>query len=871
MNLLNRLTIKNLLLNKKRTIVTIVGIMLSVALITAVASVYSSGIASLVKFEKIQQGDFQVAFYDYPSEELDKITNNRSIKSYFVTKSLGFANIESKNDYKPYAHVKGFTKDSIDNLPVKLIDGRLPVNDKEVVIPTSLKTNGRITYNIGDTITLDLGTRVSNDGTILTQQDTYYYDYETDTYGLEYLKDTVRKEYKVVGIMERPAYNIESYSSPGYTFITLLNDKNISGNIDIYFRTNKKDPEKVIGVVTDIMGVDKTIYNKYMNGETIDASELKDIEEKLEKINYGIGFNNMLMVLEGTTIFNDKESGLIVAVYVVIGIIVFTSVFCIKNSFDISITEKIKQYGMLKSVGATKKQIKKNVFYEATILGTVGIPLGILLGFLATFILMIVSNYYLKDAFAMSFKLEFSFSILAVILAIVLGVVTIYISAFRSAKRASKVSPIDSIRNSANIKLNAKKLKSPKLIKKVFGEGGEISYKNLKRNKKKYRTTVISIVVSTFIFIALSSFMGMAFTEVDKEIHSDEYNISLTVYSDNSDMYKKIIEAANHESVDNYSIVKYANLLNNSEYYTDEYINYVEIVRDGESSINIITLGFNQYNKYIKSLGLKYDEIKNKAIVLNGDYATRYTSKGEEKKYMKLLNIESGESIEGTVRENNTSIPVGYTTDVKPFGFKNIPGPFIILSDEYFDSNFDPNIIDVYFDSSDADKLQDEIELIFKQDEEYIHINNNAENVRIMRNLFTLIGIFLYGFIIVITLIGVTNIFNTITTNMELRKQEFAMLRSVGMTNKEFKRMIRLETLFMGLKALIFGIPIGIALSYLIYHFLEGESGLPYELPIKAIVIAVISVFLLISLIMKYSISKINKQNIIETIRNDNI
>ena len=238
---------------------------------------------------------------------------------------------------------------------------------------------------------------------------------------------------------------------------------------------------------------------------------------------------------------------------------------------------------------------------------------------------------------------------------------------------------------------------------------------------------------------------------------------------------------------------------------------------------------------------------------------------------MKLLNIKVGESIKGTVHENEVSIPVGYLTDKKPFGFKNMPGPFIILSDEYFNSNFEPNIIEAYFDSTNADKLQDDMELVFKQDEEYIHINNNAENVRIMRNLFTLIGIFLYGFIIVITLIGVTNIFNTITTNMELRKQEFAMLRSVGMTNKEFRRMIRLETLFMGLKALFFGIPIGIGLSYLIYYFLERESGLPYELPIKAIIIAVISVFLLISLIMKYSMSKINKQNIIETIRNENI
>ena len=140
-----------------------------------------------------------------------------------------------------------------------------------------------------------------------------------------------------------------------------------------------------------------------------------------------------------------------------------------------------------------------------------------------------------------------------------------------------------------------------------------------------------------------------------------------------------------------------------------------------------------------------------------------------------------------------------------------------------------------------------------------------------MNSLFTLIGIFLYGFIIVITLIGITNIFNTITTNMELRRQEFAMLKSVGMTTKEFNRMIRLESLFMGLKSLIFGIPIGIGLSYLIYHFLAEESGMPYELPIVAILFAIITVFILISIIMKYSINKINKQNTIETIRNENI
>ena len=869
MSLLNRLTIKNLLLNKKRTIVTIIGIMLSVALITAVAAVYSSGINSLIKFEKIQQGDFQIVFHDYPSEELNTIEKNRSIEKYYITKSIGFAEIGTSNAAKPYAHVKGFTKESLKHLSVKLIDGRLPENASEVVIPTSLKTNGRLTYNIGDTITLELGKRVDSEGNLISPLEELSYDYETDTYGDEYLIDTVSKEYKVVGIIERPAYNVEPYSSAGYSFITLLNEKDINGNIDVYFRTNKKDVKKISGVVANILGVDNSIYLKLMHDELLTNEEYEALDEQMNHVDYTIDFNNYLIGLESTNLLHDSESGLITAVYIVMGIIVFTSVFCIKNSFDISITEKIKQYGMLKSIGATKKQIKKNVFYEATILGVIGIPLGVLLGYLASFILILISNYYLKDVFSFDFKLELSFSIIAVIFAIVLGVITIYASAFRSARRASKISPIDSIRNSANIKLNSKKLKSPKLIKKIFGEGGEISYKNLKRNKKKYRTTVISIVVSTFIFIALSSFMGMAFNEVDNEIKVNDYNISYTVYSSESEMLKRILETTKLDNVENYSIVKDSSMTVDPKYFTDEYVDYVGISKEDEQSIYTITLGSDQYNKYIKSLGLKYDDIKNKAIVLNNDYAIRYTNKGEEKKYMRLLDIKVGDSINGTILGSESNILVGYTTDIKPFGFKNCSGPFIILSDEYFDSIAKANIIDVYFKSSDADKLQDEIELIFKGED--IHINNNDENVRIMNNLFTLIGIFLYGFIIVITLIGVTNIFNTITTNMELRKQEFAMLRSVGMTNKEFKRMIRLETLFMGLKALIFGVPIGIFFSYLIYHFLEGDSGLPYELPIKAIVIAIISVFLLISLIMKYSISKINKQNIIETIRNENI
>lgn len=154
--------------------------------------------------------------------------------------------------------------------------------------------------------------------------------------------------------------------------------------------------------------------------------------------------------------------------------------------------------------------------------------------------------------------------------------------------------------------------------------------------------------------------------------------------------------------------------------------------------------------------------------------------------------------------------------------------------------------------------------------EEY-YLQNVSESAKMMNNLFTLVAIFLYGFIIVISLIGITNIFNTITTNMNLRKREFATLKSVGMTSKEFKKMIRLESVFIGAKSLFFGIPIGLGISYLIYNFMEKESGFVFKFPIVAIIISIVVVYLLITILMRYSMNKINKENTIETIRNENI
>ena len=340
MGILKNFTIKNLKLNKKRTIVTIIGIMLSVALITSVASIYISGIASLINFEKHEKGNFHVSFYDVECNDLASFKNNKNIENIFVKQNIGYAKLEnSKNEHKPYAHIESFTKEALENLSVKLVEGRMPENENEILIPTHLNTNGRISHSVGESLTLNVGERV-RDGKELTQFDSFSPE------DSEQIINTTTNTYKIVGIIERPATNIEGYSAPGYTFITYLDKADASKTCDVYVR-----------------------YTRQALNEKSFMS-IEDFKYEMDANEYLIGLE-----LDPLKVSGLGQIGIVAAI--VCGIIIVTSVFCIKNSFDISITEKTRQYGMLRSIGATRKQIRKNVFYEAFILGGIGIPLGI--------------------------------------------------------------------------------------------------------------------------------------------------------------------------------------------------------------------------------------------------------------------------------------------------------------------------------------------------------------------------------------------------------------------------------------------------------------------------------------------------------------
>lgn len=949
MNLMKTLTLKNLKLNRKRTIVTIVGIILATALLSALVTLVSSFQYSMIEYQKQKDGDFHVKFSNVKMSELSEFKNNRNIESTFETMGMGFAKLDGcKNEDKPYAYVMATDEAGFERGCFHLIEGRMAKNEDEIVIPRHLKTNGRIDIKVGDEITLDVGKRYdSNTEGVIGENCAYEHEAET-------LTDTVTKRYKVVGIMERPGYGMEDYSAAGYTFVTYSDElaaidngsKSEAGEADttltVYSRYTQKALRNKDAVTADIIGVDEKLFAKANNSSVeMTAEESDRFLKEMENAKYDIYMNVFLISYECVFPIDGSFKALFTVAAVVALIIILTSVYCIKNSFNISITEKIRQYGMLASVGATRRQIKSSVKTEAAMLGVVGIPVGTMSGILAALILVKVVNAL--SAGWLNFALSFHTSLPALILAVILSIATIYFSAIGSARRAAKVTPLEAIRNTKEIKIKSAKLKTPAVIGRIWGIGGVISYKNIKRNNKKYRTTVTSIVICSVTFIVISYFMSMAFSMVGMSYASTDYNIGINMsYKKDIDIEKLSKLVSGIEGVDDYLVGAGYDFDVDKPEYTKEYGEYCRQLYDDSEDVSqeflITVLDDKSYDKYASDAGIKNADTG--AILVNKCTFDVYNENSSKyvKKEMELYKYKAGDTIEcgynvyddassddnavegdtesstdennavegdteSSVDDNNgyvdeetinngvrktVDVTIAGVTDKVPIGYKGYSNTTLLfMNQKGFESlwadgksgnELEPGYASysAYVVAENADDYQDTFEKETEEDPEYsqlhFYVSNQDKAMRDEKSLFTLLGVFAYGLIVVIALIGITNIINTLSTGMELRSREFATLRSIGMTDKQFAGMVRLESVFISVKALVIGVPLGILISYLLCVMMNRmDDAIIYEPPYKAIILCIVVVIMLIYAIMKLSMTKLRHNNIIETIKNENL
>lgn len=934
MNLMKKLTLKNLKLNRKRTIVTIVGIILATALLSALVTLVSSFQYSMIEYQKQKDGDFHVKFSGVKMSELSEFKNNRNIESTFETMGMGFAKLDGcKNEDKPYAYVMATDEAGFEKGCFNLIEGRMAKNEDEIVIPRHLRTNGRIDIKVGDEITLDIGKRYdSNTESVISENCAYEHEAET-------LTDTVTKRYKVVGIMERPGYGMEDHSAAGYTFVTYSNELAAIDNgtksevneadttLTVCSRYTQKALRNKDAVTADIIGVDEKLFEKANDSSVeMSAEESDRYFKEMENAKYDIYINRYLISYECVFPIDGTFKALFTVATVVALIIILTSVYCIKNSFNISITEKIRQYGMLASVGATRRQIKSSVKTEAAMLGVVGIPVGTMSGILASLVLVKVVNAL--SAGWLNVALSFHTSLPALILAVILSIATIYFSATGSARRAAKVTPLEAIRNTKEIKIKSAKLKTPAIIGRIWGIGGVISYKNIKRNNKKYRTTVTSIVICSVTFIVISYFMSMAFSVVGMSYAAADYNIGINMSCKKDidiEKFSKLLSGI--EGAEDYLVGAGYDFDVDKPKYTKEYGEYCRQLYDDSEDVSqmflITVLDDKSYDKYASDAGIKNAAAG--AILVNKCTFDVYNENSSKyvKKEMELYKYKAGDTIEcgynvyddassddnaaegdtesstednsGYVDEetiNNgvrktVDVTIAGVTDKVPIGYKGYSNTLLFMNQKGFESlwgdgkngnEIKPGYASysAYVVAENADEYQDTFEKETEGNPEYsqisFYVSNLDKQMRDEKSLFTLLGVFAYGLIVVIALIGITNIINTLSTGMELRSREFATLRSIGMTDKQFVGMVRLESVFISVKALVIGVPLGILISYLLCVMMNRmDDAIIYEPPYKAIILCIVVVIMLIYAIMKLSMTKLRHNNIIETIKNENL
>lgn len=849
MSILNRLTIKNLRLNKKRTIVTIIGIILSTALMVGIGLLFSSFQDLMIRDTIGYSGKYEAKYNDVDLIKLNDIKDKNF--TYFYEKPIGFSKIESSNEYKPYMYITSVNKEYFNEL--KLVDGSFPKNENEVVISNHVITNGGLNYKVGDIVTFKYGKRNIEGNDTLAN---------SELVDGEFLTNEGTHTYKIVGIVERS--NFESYSASGYTAFT-VDVNSDKGNVNLYVMFNKN--KKII----------------------------KQSEELAKELNYNgdINYNSTLLALYGESTYGNVMSSMGGMMIIMLSLVSIGCIIVIYNSFAISVMERKKEFGLLSSIGTTKRQLSHTVFFEALVVGVIGIILGILGAYIGIGCVILIINNLISDM--LEYKLHLVTNPLFIIIPVIFMIIVIGVSAFIPSRRASKVSPIEAIRQNDDIKINKKKIRTSKLVLKLFGIEGEIALKNIKRNKKKYRVTIVSLFISIVLFISFSSYMNYTLNTASSVMGEVPYDYQISYFGDDPNNDKealdKINEIVKSSDVKEYVSYSVSNLSIIGNYtYSDEYLDFYKSAygENGIKALNnlkyqyisIYILDDNSYNKYKKLIGLDKDSV----ILLNKFKGVSY---GNNKRVnynisvinngninIKICNFDNDEDVDTTKYCNNNIDNIFVTNKsfdlIEEFSYM---GDFkLIVNKKLYDSISDSSTHYTQFNiisdnTNNIDKLTKDLD-------KYSNVNytNIKEAMKQANNLILVVKILMYGFISLVTLIGVTSVFNTISTSMALRKREFAVLRSIGLTNRGFNKILFFESLFFGMKSLIFAIPVSIGITVLIHYALADMVSIStIIIPWKYIIISIVSVFVIVLLTMMYSTSKIKKHNIIEQIREENI
>lgn len=807
------LTYRYLKEQKKRTILTILGIVLSVALVTAIGTMLMSIKTKFVNDCIKDNGHYHGEFVGIDKEQVNKINNNVDVDNISVTSNDTTAIISNiskeereTNPLAPlhrYLNIKAYGSSALSMIPINIKEGRLPQKENEIAVEYWVPDYLSGKPKIGDKIKLDVGERIVKENSSK--------DEEGET--KETFNKTGEREYTIVGVTAPKLSWPGVYITQGITFLDenkLASDK----KYNVYVKLN-------------------SVKDVYKNCENI-AKNLGMEKEKTSKGIYGynIEYNEQLLRLYAKSLDKSINEGLTALVAFIVGLIIISTIAVIYNIFNISVLERVSQFGILRCTGAAPNQIKKLVLKEALILSFIGIPLGLASGVLAMKIVIGVVKVLLKD------EINVVISPIVFIISAIIGLITIYLSAIGPAQKASKVSPLEAVRNTGSLKKEKfKKRKRFRTINKVFGIEGEIAYKNL--NMKDFMLWK----------------RGGSNTGISLSIYNE-----ITNFKDVEKVYKVMYDGR--------PILIPREKVNPKLFELRP--SFKERIKDEQlvlSSNGIISYGDNilpELKKYLREGTVDKEKLNNENGVILIKTNSLYNEETKKSSVFDIADYKVGDEIKIIDKKKLKDIDESNIKRVKVIGildkgildneYNYSPTMTLITSEEVYKNITGNNDIRRMFiqlkENSNKDNLSEYLKVLNKKDPGYQYFDFQEESKR-NRDKAIAINIFLYGFVSVITLIGCLNIINTISTNLLLRKRELAMIRAVGMDRGKMSKMICIEGIYYGVIASIYGGIIGTVLSYELFKIMQNLRGFQWAFPIKEILTAVIGA-IIISLMATY-------------------
>lgn len=861
---------------KKRNLLTVFSVVMAVVLFASTGILVTS-FQNMVKKNHIEtKGDWHYKIYTPTGSEKKisfelalKVTDNALVEQAGVAAEDNYLKIglvegknvtdATSNDYNFY-NLKEYDSAVLSMFPYanRIIEGRMPENSNELIISNGSASFWKDRNPLGKEITFDIGTGL---------------EYADDEYTNFDFNKTGTRTFKIVGIYDRFRFSRLPNISEALTV-------NPVGNHAFSTYVKVKPVFNYKKSINQIM--DDLKFKPYANYDSHDGF--------LRWIGQG----------------NDNIRFLFLVIFGILCVIILvTMTMVIKNSFALSYSEKIEQFGILRCIGSTKKQIANIVLAEGIVIWAIAQPIGILVALLTMrFVILIVSGIELD----MLDNLMWVTAYWPIIVAMLASLITILISAWLPAKKASEISPVEAVRGNIifDDSSNTTSLIS-RIFGSIFGFSWELASRNIKRHKGRYRATLISVIVSVVLFITvvgLSIGLNYSLQNYGGGYSADFFFNSSHHFKKTEKSYLDIVS-----ELEKYDEVEYVQSVYPLEFmlnvpkdripsnYKETFRKYFSIdtpyihdkkymeLGDNLKAIDIIPVSKQNY----KTLKFKGDApdydflIENNGVLLCQTETFRKNGSMSVIKfgdYKKGDKLSIGRIYNDELVDKRKVIISGELIETPWYAKRRSQG-YIVVPEEnialYLSKLEDPNYslytkgnVAIKSKKDMTEELGEKLEKAYKSSFGAYNgfvINSPYEKSKKLKDIILVMNIFIYGFISVIVIICSLNIFNTIATNITNRKHEIAMLRAVGMSARQLWKNLLFECIIYGVKGTVYGGVIGLSFQYLIISLMNRFIAIYYQEPLTYLSISLGFSIIIAVIAGAFPINKMLKSNLVDSLR----